>query len=153
MLLIAFRIGDDRFGIDAGRVVEVLPLVGIKPITGAPAGICGSFNYRGRFVPAVDMTERLVGRPAAQRLSTRVVLAQVIGEGGPTLLGLILENATGTLSIDKRDLVPPALVASGRPWLGAMIVDESGPLQLVELDKILSADARRALVIDPAEVP
>src|SRR5262245_53062290 len=109
MLLLAFRLGDDRYALDSGRIVEVLPLVHIKRMLGAPAGILGSFNYRGRFVPVIDLSERLLERPAEPRLSTRLVLANLTGSGDPVVVGLIVENATETLRVDAADLVPPAV--------------------------------------------
>ena len=151
MLLLVFRLADDRFALDAARIVEVLPLVGIRKMLGAPAGIRGTFNYRGRFVPAVDLSERLLGRAAEPRLSTRVVLANLAGEGDPTLLGLIVENATGTLRVDPADMIPPAVQSRDRPWLGATILEAEGPIQLIELGKLLTDDVRRSLGA-PAEV-
>jgi chemotaxis-related protein WspB len=152
MLLLVFRLGDDRFALDSGRIVEVLPLVSVKRALGAPAGIRGTFRYRGRFVAAVDLSERLLGRPAEQRLGTRVVLATITGESGPLLLGLIVENATETIRCDPAQIVPPAIASSDRPWLGAMIVDADGPVQLIDVDQLLASDVRRSLLAAPAEV-
>src|SRR5258708_35794391 len=106
MLLLFFRLGDDRFALDAARIVEVLPLVGIRKMLGAPAGVRGTFNYRGRFVAAVDLSERLLGRAAGQRLGTPVALANLAGEGDPILLGLIVENAPGTPRVASADRIP-----------------------------------------------
>src|SRR6266498_3339348 len=134
MLLLVFRMDDDRFAIDAGRIVEVLPLVGIKKMLGAPAGIRGRFNYHGRFVPAVDLSELLLGRSAAQQLSTRVVLANIGGREDPILLGMIVENATEMRRCAPADMVPPGIVSGERPWLGRLIGDARGFIQLIDLD-------------------
>jgi chemotaxis-related protein WspB len=151
MLLLVFRLGEDRFALDAARIAEVLPLVAIRKMLGAPAGIRGTFNYRGRFVPVVDLSERLLGRAAEQRLSTRVVLVNIAVEGGPILLGLMVENATGTLSVDPADMIPPAIASSERPWLGPTILEAGGTIQLIDLGKLLPGEVRRSLAA-PAEV-
>jgi chemotaxis-related protein WspB len=152
MLLLVFRLVDDRFALDAGRIVEVLPFVSIKRALGAPTGIRGTFRYRGRYVAAVDLSERLLGRPAEQRLGTRVVLVTVAGESAPLLVGLIAENATETIRCDPTQMVPSAIASSERPWLGAMIVDADGPVQLIDVDQLLANDVRRSLLAAPAEV-
>ncbi len=152
MLLLVFRLGDDRFALDCGRIVEVLPLVGIKRALGAPPGIRGTFRYRGRFVPAVDLSERLLGRPAEQRLGTRVVLTTIAGESRPLLLGLIVENATETIRCDPAQIVPPAIASSELPWLGGMIVDADGSAQLIDVDRLLPKDVLRSLLAAPAAV-
>jgi chemotaxis-related protein WspB len=152
MLLLVFRLGDDRFAVDAGRILEVLPLVGVKRMLGAPAGISGTFNYHGRFVPVVDVSARLLGRPAEQRLSTRVVLVSVPAEGGPILLGLILENATETRRCLPADMIAPALVSREHPWLGPILFDARGAIQLIELDELVAEDMRGSLAAPAAEV-
>jgi chemotaxis-related protein WspB len=152
MLLLIFRLGEDRYALDAGRIIEVLPLVEIKRMLGAPSGICGTFNYRGRFVPVVDLSERVLDRAAEPRLSTRLVLASLVAEGNPVVIGLIVENATETLRVEAADLIPPAMTSRERPWLGAMIFDARGHLQLIDIDKLLDEDARRSLLVIPAAV-
>jgi chemotaxis-related protein WspB len=50
MLFLVFKLGTDRYAIEAAQVVEVLPLVGAKHIPGAPAGVAGILDYHGALV-------------------------------------------------------------------------------------------------------
>jgi len=150
MLLIVFRLGDDRFALDAGRVVEVLPLLPIERVLGAPSGIHGRFGYRGRFVAAVDLSQRLLGRTAGHQLSTRLVLVTITGDNGPCLLGLVLEKATSTIRCDPRELIPPAVGSRDHPWLGALLPDAAGPIRLIDVDRVIADDVRPLLT--PAQV-
>jgi chemotaxis-related protein WspB len=151
MLLLLFRLGDERCALDAACVAEVLPLVGIERTLGAPAGIVGTLSYRGRFVPTIDLSERLLGRPAAQRLSTRVVLVTIGGDAGRLLLGLVLENATSTIRCDPAALIPPAIGSQDHPWLGPIFVDADGPIRLIDVDRLLTDDIRQLVSPAPAE--
>ena len=120
MLFLLFKIGHDRFALDASRVVEVIPLLGLKRVTGSPHGVAGIINYRGQHVPALDLCELTLNRPAAERMSTRIVIiqcdecrvtgdvkasdpSQVTRHTSPRLLGLIVEEATGTLRKERAD--------------------------------------------------
>jgi chemotaxis-related protein WspB len=152
MLLLVFQLGDDRCGVDVGRVFEVVPLVGIEPAVAAPAGITGTFRYRGRFVPVADLSQRLLGRPAAQRLSTRIVLVTISSDAGRFLLGLALENATSTIRCNPAELIPPAVGSSEHPWLGSIFVDDDGPIRLIDVDRLIAADVSRLLYPAPAEL-
>ena len=105
MLFLHFQIGDDAFALAAERIVEILPLLALSRDRNAPAGVAGSFDYRGRFVPVVDLCELELGRPAARRMSTRIVLVNLAGDDG-TLVGLIAEKATETLRLDPGDFAP-----------------------------------------------
>ena len=104
MLFLHFQIGDDGFALAADQIVEILPLVELKKARHAPEGVAGSFDYRGRFVPVVDLCELELRRPARRRLSTRIIVTRLPEGGG--VVGLIAENATQTLRRDPGDFAP-----------------------------------------------
>ena len=82
MLFLLFHLGKDRYVLEAGRVVKVLPMVDLKKIPEAPRGVAGIFNYHGQPVPAVDLSELTLGQPAGERLSTRIILIHYPDESG-----------------------------------------------------------------------
>lgn len=126
MLFLHFRIGSDNFALAAERVVEVIRLPDLKRVRQAPDAVAGSFGYRGRFVPAVDLCALEIGRPAQRRLSTRII---VIGHPANenVLIGLIAESATETLRLDPAEFAP---FAAG-PY---------GLVQRIELQDVLSPE-------------
>src|SRR5688572_13503466 len=74
MLYVLFQLGNDRYALEAQRIVEVVPLLALKKIPLAPTGLAGIFNYRGQPVPALDLCELTFGRPVQERLSTRIII-------------------------------------------------------------------------------
>ena len=64
MLFLVFQLGKDRYALEARRVVEVVPLLGLKKVPQAPKAVAGIFNYRGRPVPAIDLCQLALGQPA-----------------------------------------------------------------------------------------
>ena len=54
-LFLVFRIGQERYALQAVDVVEVLPRLQLKPIAQAPSWVAGVFAYRGVVVPVMDM--------------------------------------------------------------------------------------------------
>jgi chemotaxis-related protein WspB len=144
MLFLLFQLGEDRYALEAARVLEVLPLVRIKKIPLAAAGIAGAFNYRGTAVPAIDLTAAALGRPASARLSTRIVVVAYGAERQP--LGLIAENATEMLRRTPADFRPAGATTDGARYLGPVTADAAGKLiQRVELEHLLPAEVRGAL--------
>jgi len=79
MLFLLFQLGNDRYALEAGRVVEVLPLVELKGLPQSPPGVAGVFNYRGQPVPAVDLCALTLQRPAQECLSTRIIVVRCPG--------------------------------------------------------------------------
>src|SRR6266404_4017161 len=151
MLLLLFNLGADRYALDAGRGVEIVPLVALKKVPQSPKGLAGIFNYRGQAVPAVDLCELALGRPASERLSTRIIIINYQSpEGGGHLLGLIAEHATQILRKEAKEFVDPGIQIGGAPYLGPVLLDPQGPIQLVHEQRLLTSRVRDLLFAQPA---
>ena len=128
MLFLYFQIGDEGYALSSERIVEILPLVEIKKERDAPEPVAGNFDYRGRFIPVVDLCALELGRPARRRLSTRIIIIR-LPEDETVSIGLIAENATETMRCDPADFAP---FASG----------PHGLVQRVNLEALLPAPLR-----------
>jgi chemotaxis-related protein WspB len=138
-LFLLFQIGDEGYALAVDQIVEILPLVGLQSVRHAPPGIAGLFNYRGQFVPVIDLSEIELGRSAHSRLSTRIVMMRYAQDGdAPQLLGLIAEKATETLRCDLADFAPFA-------------ASQRGLVQRIELDALLPVPLRNFLSAKMAE--
>src|SRR4051812_49435313 len=130
MLFLLFQLGNDRYALEASRVVEVVPLLELKRIPQAPKGFAGVFNYRGRPVPAIDLCQLSLGEPAAERLSTRIIVTNCSdARGRGQLLGLIAKHATETLRREASDFVDPGFKFGSAPYLGPILLDPKGAIQ------------------------
>ena len=144
MLFLVFQVGAHRYAIDAGQVAEVLPLVAINAIARAPEELAGVLVYRGAPVPVVDLSQLLEGRPAARRLSTRVVVVHYAigsdgGKGETRLLALIAEKATETIRRDALEFVDSGVFNDRAPYLGSVAPDMRGMVQRVDIGRLLTA--------------
>jgi chemotaxis-related protein WspB len=146
MLLLMFRAGESDYALDAARVVEVIPRVDLRPIPHAPAFVAGLLGYRGRVVPVIDFS-LLVGAAASTPvLSTRVVLARFMGhDHEPRLVGLAAEDVSHVVTVDRREVVAPAMQLEEAPFLGEVVRHDGGLIQLVLADKLLSERMQDAL--------
>ncbi len=146
MLFILFQLGRDSYALEAAQVAEVLPLVQVKKIPHAPAGVVGVFTYRGAPVPVLDLSALTLGRPAHARLSTRLLLVHYPdATGTKRLLGLIAEKATETLRREPGDFVASGVRTDGAPYLGPVVKDARGLIQWIEVDKLLPESVREVL--------
>jgi len=150
MLFLLCRIGEDRYAINMGEIVEVLPMVALKQIPQAPPGIAGALNYRGTSVPVVDLTNLTLGRPASVLLSTRlIVLNSVDAKGDKHLLGLIAEHATDTMRRNPMDFAPGGIANENTPYLGPVATDDHGIVQWIDPVSLVPP-AVRTMVFDGA---
>lgn len=150
MLFLLFQLGNERYALDASQVVGVLPRLGVRAIPHAPPAVAGLCQYRGDPVPVIDLSELALGRPSANRLSTRIVLVQFPDPiSGPHLLGLLAERATETLRRDAEDFVAAGVSVDAASYLGPVTADARGLIQRIEVQRLLPASLR-ALLFDEA---
>jgi chemotaxis-related protein WspB len=146
MLFLLFHLDRDRYLLDVREVIEVLPLIDLIPLPQAPPAIAGIFNYRGTLVPAIDLAQVLLQRPARQRMHTRIVIVRYPDDDGATqLLGLIAEKVTEALRRESSDFSASGVSV---PHLGAVASDDEGFAQRIEVGQLLPASVRKLLFQD-----
>ena len=147
-LHLLIRLGEDRFAIDADVVVEVIPLVRLRALPGAPPGSVGVMIFRGDAIPVVDLSIIAMGTATPARLMTRIVIVRYEHEssiGVSSLLGLLVPEVLEVTHLDSGRFETLALNADGAPYLGPVIVTPEGVVQRVRVSALLSAELRRAL--------
>jgi chemotaxis-related protein WspB len=164
MLFLIFELGHDRYALPAAPIVEVLPVVRIKRVPHAPAGVIGVFDYHGAPVPVIDLSELTFGRPSAPRLSTRLIVVSYPDRRGQDqghghgqgqgkdqdqsqshLLGLIAERATDTMRRDPADFVASGITSGRAPYLGHVTTSSHGVVQRIDVETLLPDDVRESL--------
>jgi chemotaxis-related protein WspB len=146
MLFILFQIGRDRYALSASGIIEVLPLINLKRVPGAPAGVAGVLNYHGTPVPVVDLNEMALAEPAAQRLSTRIILVKYpLQAQNPHPLGLIAEHATSMIRRSSQDFMEAGVESEKAPYLGRVANDAGGLIQWIEVERLLTPELRDVL--------
>lgn len=154
MLFLMFQLGQDRYVLDTGQVEAVLPLLATKQLPGAPKGVAGAINYRGRPVPVVDLALLALGRPAEPRLSTRIILLRYPSDPGrDDLLCLLVEQAVETTERDAADFATSGVEAGMPPYLGPVASDERGLIQWVRGEALLTPEIRDILFRQQATEP
>jgi chemotaxis-related protein WspB len=152
MLFLLFQLGQNRYALDCLQIAGVLPLVEVKPIAQAPPGVAGIFNYHGAPVPAIDLSQLTLGRPARLRLSTRIIVVNYPGRDSETrLLGLIAEGATEILRREAADFADCGVANPATPYLGPVTVDAGGLVQWIHVDRLLPASVCDVLFLQLLE--
>jgi len=146
MLFVVFKAGNANYALEAGQVIEVVPLVALRACPGAPIYIAGLANYRGAGVPIVDLGRLVGGTPCAVYLSTRIILTSYTGGGNQErIIGLLAETVTDTVEREAADFDQNNVAVPGTPCLGKLAVSGTGFIQQVivkdlvprELDNLL----------------
>lgn len=150
MLYVLFRAGDRRYALAAGSVVEVVPLLRLDPLPGAPPSVRGLFSYRGTPVAAVDVSVLSGAGAAPEKMSTRILIASWTGAGGESrLVGLLATSVTETITRGPQDSPPSRLNLPDAPWIESVFVVGDEVVPCVRVDAFLPAEVRALLDAGP----
>jgi chemotaxis-related protein WspB len=137
MLFLLMQLDGDRYALDIAQVAEVLPLVTLRTLPRAPAGVAGFVDYGGAPVPVIDLSQLLASRPAHRRLNTRLVIVHYQAGERKHLLGLIAERATETMRREPADFQDAGVKSALAPQLGPVALDAAGPVHWVDVAGLL----------------
>ena len=120
----------------------------IKQIPQAPPAVAGSLNYRGAPVPVIDLSQLTLGRPAARRLSTRIVLVHYPDAGGGTQSARADRRAGDADGPSRADGLRRLRrhQRRARRISGPVATDARGLLQWIDVRTLLPAVAPRHVV-------
>ena len=146
MLLVVFHAGRERFGLDAGQIIEIVPLVRLAPVQHAPAWVAGLCNYRGSVAPVIDVSALLAGEPSRNLLSTRILLINYPGRSGEShLLGLLAERVLETITCSPADFQASGIATPAAPYLGEVLVEGGRMLRRITTSELLPPEVQDLL--------
>jgi purine-binding chemotaxis protein CheW len=137
------------YGLEVTQIREIVRSQEVTPLPKAPVLIEGVIDLRGAVVPVIDLARALLGAPAAETRSTRIVVVEVDG----LVLGPRVEAAVDVLSVDATSVdEPPALATqAGYDAVRAVIRrQDAAPVLLLSLERLLEDVYRSALAAEGA---
>jgi purine-binding chemotaxis protein CheW len=107
--VVLFSLGRERYALETRAVREVLRLIDLTPLPGAPAPFAGVTNHRGEILVVVDL--RALFGIAAEGVTdlSRVV---VLGEG-ESQVGLLADQVSEVKKLRPEAIEPPPDSVSG----------------------------------------
>jgi purine-binding chemotaxis protein CheW len=131
--VLEFRLGAERYAVEARYVMEVLPLRMVTPLPCTPSFIAGLVNVRGRIVTVLDM-KKFFGLPESGLTDLHRIIHV---EGHGLDLGLLADISVGVHSIALAALQPPLPTARGRcaDYLQGVTGDQ---VMLLDMARILT---------------
>lgn len=108
------HLADEAFALPATAVREILDMVPVTRVPGAPACLDGVINVRGRIVPLADLRVLFGMTRAEPDVHTRIVVVELVLDGDAVAVGILADAVRDVTAIDPAMIEPPPRV--GMRW-------------------------------------
>jgi chemotaxis-related protein WspB len=138
MLILSLSIGNERYGIEAKRIVEIVPLIPLKKVPLAEKSIKGIFNYRGHPTPVIDLCQLFEQRDCTDSLSTRIIIIEYRALSGLSRpIGLIAEFITDVIKCEIEAMENSGIHKNSNDFLGLVYTHNKEIIQIIDTNKVL----------------
>lgn len=140
--VVVFRLATERYGVDIGKVREIIRRQTVTHLPSVPDSVEGVLNLRGGVIPVVDLCKRLNLGVAEDTSAGRIIMLDIYGSDIGVFVDEVMEVLR--LSPSSSSSTSSILSASDSTYVGGIAQLEDGLLILLELDEALSAESLRA---------
>lgn len=134
---VVFRLGQEFYGIDIGRVQEIIRLQPITPIPRTEPHVRGLVNLRGKTIPVLNLRRRLDMPDVEDSESARIVVVESESGG----VGVVVDAVSEVVTLPPSAIEPPPFLVADTAGevVCAVARLQSRLITLIDWDKILAA--------------
>lgn len=145
---LSFRLGDESFAANVGKVLEILEIPKITKVPRSPTFMRGVINLRGNVLPVID-THAKFGLPAKDdTVNSCILVLSIEMEGKEITLGTIVDAVQEVMEIDENSIQPlPSVGAKYKTeFIEGMVKKEDQFIMVLNIDLLFSAN--EAILLD-----
>ena len=141
--LVIFELANEVYGVDIGRVQEIIRMASITRLPRAPEFVEGVINLRGKVIPVVDLKRRFGLRLEEETKASRIVVVDV----GEQTIGMVVDAVSEVMRVPVSAVEPPSPVVTTieSDYIRGIAKLEGRLIILLDLDKVLSWEEKRKL--------
>jgi purine-binding chemotaxis protein CheW len=135
---LAFRLGQEEYGIDILKVQEIRGYVAVTRIANAPDFIKGVINLRGLIVPIVDLRIRFdLGMPTYDEFTIVIVLTIMT-----RTIGIVVDAVSDVITLSPEQIMaaPQMSAAVNTNYLSGLATIDDRLIILFDIDRLMSSD-------------
>jgi len=138
MKLTIFNIGEETFGIDIARVLEILRVQKIFTIPGLPEFLSGVMSVRGAVIPVMDLRRRFGVKPAGRK--ERIILVRYDREK----IGFLVDEIKEILVLHPDDIRPSPSIFKGfkTQYLSGIGKKDDRIILILNIDNLLTSEEK-----------
>ncbi len=130
--------GEEEFGIDIGKVVEILKAQRVYQLPQLPSFLSGVVNIRGEVIPLMDLRKRFEIESASGR--ERIIVIRADGEK----VGLLVDGVKEIVTLLPDEVVKPPAMFKGlkTEYLTGIGKRGNSIIILLNLDTLLTSEEK-----------
>lgn len=141
LLLMVFRLGEQRYALPLEAVERIVRAVEVTPLPGAPAVVLGVIDVQGSVFPVLGIRRRFGLAEREVDPGDQFVLARAAGR----TVVLVIDEALGVLEHPASAVIDAARLAPGAGQIRGVVRLEDGLVLIHDLENFLSLDEASAL--------
>ena len=139
---LTFKLGEEVFGLDVGKVREILDFTTITKVPRTPEFMRGVINLRGSVVPVVDMRVKFGMSATEKTVNTCIIVTEVELEGDVTVLGALVDSVQEVFELEPSQIEPSPRIGTKlkTEFIKGMGKRDERFIILLDVDKAFSAE-------------
>lgn len=141
--LVSFQLLDEQYGVEIGKVREIILFGEITQLPQTPSYVKGLINLRSTVIPIIDLKLRF-GLPESEPTDeTRIIVTQVEGK----TIGVIVDAVSEVMRVSQDQISPPPPTVAGcaEDYLVGLAQRDNELLILLDIEKILVEEMVEAI--------
>jgi purine-binding chemotaxis protein CheW len=139
---LTFRLENELFALDIGKVREVLDFTSITKVPQTPDYMRGVINLRGSVVPVVDLRLKFGMKQAEQTVNTCVIIVEVEMDGETVVMGAMADAVQEVLDLEPDQIEPPPRIGAklSTDFIRGMGKHADQFIMILDIDKVFTMD-------------
>src|SRR5512147_2571220 len=144
---LTFKLGDEVFALDIGKVREVLDLTAITKVPRTPEFMRGVINLRGSVVPVVDLRLKFGMSRTEKTVNTCIIITEVAVDNETTVLGALADSVQEVMDLEPGQIEPAPKIGTrlNTEFIKGMGKHHDQFIVILDVDKVFSADELAAV--------
>ncbi len=139
---LTFKLEDEVFALDIGKVREVLDFTSITKVPRTPEFMRGVINLRGSVVPVVDLRLKFGMSKTEKTVNTCIIIVEVTVDEETTVLGALADSVQEVLDLEPGHIEPAPKIGTrlNTEFIKGMGKRDNRFIIILDIDKIFSSD-------------
>lgn len=136
--VVVFLLADQTYGIDIGRVYEIIRSEKPVRLPGMPSYMEGVIHLRERIIPVVDLRVRLDLQQAGSGVAADTGRIVIVDAGAGAMVGLMVDAVQEVRDLPDGSVQPPPVNAGLSGYVEGIALSDGQLIILLDAGKIFS---------------